>query len=202
VQILPSFFPAEDEDEKKGHESHVFIGWGSSTAYTEFLPNGTVLCETHLAASMLFSWERVKSYRAIKVRGWQGRPKSDPAIRTRNGGVYVSWNGATDVRFWVLERACGEDGSGGFCEVDVVVKGAFETRIEVPDGVCRGELLRVVAMADDGEKLYYSPPIEFDDKHWQGWSPLVVGSISVVLGYAVWLWRNSRLWPFFEWCSA
>jgi hypothetical protein len=82
--------------------------------------------------------------------------------------------------------------------VDVVMKGAFETRIEVPDEVCRGELLRVVAMADDGEILYHSPPVEFDDRHWQGWSPLVVGLISVVLGYAVWLWRNRRLWPCFE----
>jgi hypothetical protein len=147
---------------------------------------------------MLFSWERVKSYRAIKVMGWQGRPKSDPAIRIRNGGVYVSWNGATDVRFWVLERACGEDGSGGFCEVDVVMKGAFETRIEVPDEVCRGELLRIVAMADDGEKLYHSPPVKFDGGFCRGRSLSMIGFIGFALGCVVWFWRNRRLWPFFE----
>ncbi|KAI7657621.1 hypothetical protein KC319_g9469, partial [Hortaea werneckii] len=42
VQILP---PGEDGDE------HVFVGWGSSGAYSEFTSDGELLCETHFAAS-------------------------------------------------------------------------------------------------------------------------------------------------------
>jgi hypothetical protein len=42
---------------------NVFVGWGASAAYSEFSPDGTLLCEAHLSAASSFALERATSYR-------------------------------------------------------------------------------------------------------------------------------------------
>ena len=85
-------------------DDHVFIGWGASATFTEHNIGGDLLCETHFGASWLFYFERVKSYRAFKTFGWKAIPSAwDPEARIADDRIYVSWNGATEVAYWVLQ---------------------------------------------------------------------------------------------------
>lgn len=113
---------------------HVFIGWGSSAAYSEFTPEAEILCETYFAASATFWWERVKSYRAFKAR-WNATPQGwDPSAAVNDNKFYVSWNGATTVAHWVLQGAIirSDQEQDEWHEVDVREKDGFETTFSVP----------------------------------------------------------------------
>lgn len=97
------------------------------------------------------------SYRAFKYQ-WKGRPAAPPdvvseAIATNRNEVhtmvYVSWNGATEVRRWALHRA---SANGEIEDAAIVIwpREGFETNIRY-DGVA--EYVMVVALGRDGEKL-------------------------------------------------
>ena len=90
--------------ERPHDDSHVFIGWGASAAFTEHSINGDLLCETHFGASWLFYFERVSSYRAFKTFDWKAIPSAwDPEARVAGDKIYISWNGATEVAYWALQ---------------------------------------------------------------------------------------------------
>jgi hypothetical protein len=85
-------------------KDHVFIGWGASAAFTEHNIRGDLLCETHFGASLLFYFERVKSYRTFKTFDWKAIPAAwDPEAQIADNEIYVSWNGATEVAYWSLQ---------------------------------------------------------------------------------------------------
>ena len=149
---------------------HVFVGWGSSAAYTEFDIAGHALCEVHLAAESTFWWERVKSYRAYKVFDWIGRPEEPPTAVMQGGKVYVSWNGATGVGFWELQGSDHEapvESEGSHLEgetetpeweaLDMIEKVGFEGSFDIPTERTN---LRYRVAALDEEKMYirYSDP--------------------------------------------
>jgi hypothetical protein len=73
-----------------------FVGWGTTTYYTEYGPKGEVLLDGHLEGGF-------ESYRAFK-HAWSAIPSSPPAVAARRHDrrtlVYVSWNGATEVARW------------------------------------------------------------------------------------------------------
>jgi hypothetical protein len=86
---------------------HVLVGFGNSPTYTEFSVDGEVLCSAHFAPHLVFKildFGLVKSYRVFK-KPWVGRPKTVPDVKVKDGKVYVSWNGATEVTWWRLETA-------------------------------------------------------------------------------------------------
>ncbi|KAH7061254.1 ASST-domain-containing protein [Macrophomina phaseolina] len=106
---------------------NVFVGWGHSAAYTEFKPDGTVLCDTHFGSSAFFGWGWVKSYRAFKGK-WVGQPRTDPDISRRRNQLYVSWNGATEVRKWRLQSATAADAEDDeYVDVEEIRKEGFES---------------------------------------------------------------------------
>lgn len=77
--------------------NRAFVGWGAEPYYTEFDANGTVLLEGQLPMGD-------QSYRAFTY-DWTGQPKDQPAVAVeqnvaRGAAVYVSWNGATEVKTW------------------------------------------------------------------------------------------------------
>ncbi|KAK5116611.1 hypothetical protein LTR85_009236 [Meristemomyces frigidus] len=127
VQLLPAT--------EEGGDTHVFVGWGSSAAYSEFKSDGQLLCETHLAPSSLFYFERAKSYRAIKApTTWKAQPEAwDPAASIKGNNMYISWNGATEVAWWALQGtlAGGDAEEGQFEEVDVMAKEGFECSFDL-----------------------------------------------------------------------
>jgi len=102
------------------------IGWGSAGRVTEFDPDGEVVFDASLAPAV--------SYRAYR-QPWRGRPATRPDVVARPSGqgqveVYVSWNGATDVRRW---RVLGGDRPGGLEPLAVAERIGFETRVLLDD---------------------------------------------------------------------
>lgn len=113
---------------------NVFVGWGASAAWTEFdAESEEVLCEAHLAAGMSFSWERVKSYRVFKVPNWTGAPTWHPSAKASGDRVFVSWNGATEVKSWELQGTTSEAVEEDNWEtLETIERTAFEDSIPLP----------------------------------------------------------------------
>ena len=80
---------------------HVYVGWGFSQRSSEFARDGRLLDDMKLLPN------GVNSYRAFRSR-WHGHPREAPAIavtrepRTDRRSVFVSWNGSTEVRYWLV----------------------------------------------------------------------------------------------------
>jgi hypothetical protein len=127
-------------------DRNVFIGWGSSSHFTEFGPGG----------GQLFSGSfrgRIQSYRAYRFTNWVGSPLQPPAIAIKRAGtaghvlIYVSWNGATRVAHWRVLGSTSK--SGPFKPARSIVPwSSFETRIYVPKSA--GPYFKVQAL--DGKR--------------------------------------------------
>lgn len=151
----------------KDNETHHFIGWGSSAAFSEHSDSGDVLYEAHYGAALLYWFERVKSYRVFKAPQWSALPYWDPSARLKGNKIYVSWNGATVVRRWVLQgrrpRPPGEEESEAVMDVDdeweaitTIDKGAaFECSLDLPRGDAY-VVYQVVALDEHSNSLTHS----------------------------------------------
>ncbi|RMY77547.1 hypothetical protein D0862_13542 [Hortaea werneckii] len=196
VQILPA---GEDGDE------HVFVGWGSSGAYSEFTSDGDLLCETHFAASSLFYFERAKSYRATKApSNWQAEPSWDPVAVINSDQVYASWNGATEVAWWMLQGQVAEpdeddddvDDDAGLADVDafedldLVAKESFETSVAITGNNEGYSSYRMAALDVDMNVLRYSEVLSPSPSALPFiiWPALCVGLIACLV--AIWAVRN------------
>lgn len=130
---------------------NVFVGWGYTPAYTEFTNNGTAICDVEFGAARWFQTGAVKSYRGFKG-DWVGRPKSKPDIAGRRKQVYVSWNGATEVRHWRLQSAVAWDADeNNFADQETIERTTFETMFNVA-GI-EGRYVRALALDASGEVL-------------------------------------------------
>lgn len=131
---------------------NVFVGWGHCAAFTEFSPDGEVLCDTHLGPSNWFQLGWVFSYRAFKG-SWVGKPNTMPTGVVVDNSVFVSWNGATEVTAWRLELWDGNDmDEMRFKHSHVVKKDDFETELELPADLPT-PYFRVVALGSKGQVL-------------------------------------------------
>ncbi|KAJ5788770.1 hypothetical protein N7457_003760 [Penicillium paradoxum] len=130
---------------------NVLVGWGHSAAFTEFSPEGNVLCNTHFGASAFFTFGRVVSYRVFKF-DWVGHPLTTPDSALTPESVFVSWNGATEVAGWRVEAWDGHDiRNMTFTAVDQVPRDGFETEIRLTSEV--NSFFRVRAINSDGDSL-------------------------------------------------
>ncbi|PWY65725.1 hypothetical protein BO70DRAFT_390791 [Aspergillus heteromorphus CBS 117.55] len=95
---------------------NVFIGWGRCPSFTEHSSSGKTVMDVQFSP-----WhsddipDALDNYRAYKL-DWTATPWWDPAIAPRmntNGQlvVYLSWNGATEVKSWVIRGAATNDRS-------------------------------------------------------------------------------------------
>jgi hypothetical protein len=131
-------------------DGHIFVGWGGVPYYSEFAGNGKVLLDARfgkLHGRITGPNQDADSYRAYRFV-WQGHPTDKPAIALKGGKVYVSWNGATEVRQWKLVI----DGKAG----SAVAKRGFETSIAFPSGAKR---IAVQAIDANGATLATSKTI-------------------------------------------
>ncbi|KAI1618831.1 ASST-domain-containing protein [Exophiala viscosa] len=141
---------------------NVLVGYGSTPQYVEFSRDGDVLCETHLAPADGFGTASVQSYRIQKF-AWVGKPQTEPDIAQINGTLYLSHNGATEIRYWKIEATDSkpekevDDNSSSsnveaeFHEVMRVEKAGFETVIPLV-GV-QQPYIRATALDASGNSL-------------------------------------------------
>jgi hypothetical protein len=102
-----------------------FVGWGRSTAFTEYAANGKVLFDGHLT-------QGASSSRAF-LQKWTGSPPTPPdLVMVRDGGdatLYASWNGSTALARWVVH---GGASAGELSVLGSAPSAGFETGITLP----------------------------------------------------------------------
>jgi arylsulfotransferase ASST len=129
-------------------KGHTFMGWGTSSYFTEYGPGGTVLFDGHLTPGTL-------SYRAFK-QSWTGTPTTVPSLAaTRTGAgatLYASWNFATEVAGWVVLSGHDPD---RLTAVGVAKLAGFETEISLPHA---RRYVAVAAIDASGKILGHSKP--------------------------------------------
>ncbi|KAI1359015.1 Arylsulfotransferase-domain-containing protein [Xylaria arbuscula] len=140
-----------------------------------------ILCAVELAPWVAARWGLVNTYRAFKAPEWVGNPAEPPAVyfEAADKEIYVSWNGATEVDRWVLQgadwadlveakktktaREAGdereveqlkEEEEGGFVDLDIVDREAFETVFEITEDM--PQYLRIAAVDKQGNVLRHS----------------------------------------------
>jgi hypothetical protein len=126
------------------------VGWGSEPYFSHFDAQGNLVRDGRMPTNM-------QSYRAFRSP-WSSAPSGVPDVATEGdsvGGaaVYVSWNGATEVRSW--EVLTGADPSS-LAPSAAVPKGGFETAITVHPN---GKYLAVRGLDKAGTVLGTSPVV-------------------------------------------
>lgn len=156
--LTPSASQGSVQDLPNGN---VLLGYGFSAAWAEFSRDGEILCDTHYAPTEGFGHGDAQSYRVLKY-GWKGLPLTNPSLAMMSEvGVWkasVSWNGATEVRQWVLEGTHNEDvGPDDWDWLMSMRKVGFETQFQL-DG--RYSWLRAKALDAGGEVLGMSGALD------------------------------------------
>jgi hypothetical protein len=121
----PPLVAVDQGNMQKLPNGNYLVGWGHQPYVTEFGPHGRPLLDLHFARS------GVDSYRAYRF-AWVGRPHSKPAVAIEGDTMYVSWNGATEVRSWQL---LGGADKKKLEPLLTVPKTGFEAAIALPDDV-------------------------------------------------------------------
>jgi EmrB/QacA subfamily drug resistance transporter len=125
-------------------DGNVFVGFGELPYFSEYSSSGQRLLDGVFPGPDM-------SYRAIQVQHWTGLPLTRPsAVARRAGGttkVYVSWNGATQVRSW---RVLAGPSAGALHPVATAGKGGFQTAIAVPSGA---RVFQVQALSAQGKVI-------------------------------------------------
>lgn len=134
MQVLPS--------------GNVLLGFGYNAAWTEFSSEGEPLCDVHVGSKKTFNTGAVQTYKVNKA-AWVGKPTTAPRIAVADDEIFMSWNGATEVKLWRIQ---GSRGSGIDLEVVMEVeKTGFETSVSV---YCEKWVsVRAVALDASGAEL-------------------------------------------------
>jgi len=101
------------------------MGWGNDAFWTEYAPGNYEIIFYGAIA-----WENCMNYRVHKFDNWVGMPLTKPALWTYSKDhaammVYVSWNGATEVKMWRFYG--GDSKQGPWEKLDQVERNGFET---------------------------------------------------------------------------
>lgn len=144
-------------------DPHVLVAYGHVGVWTEFTADGKILCDSRIATQKSWGQGHVQSYSVLKDK-WVGKPSYLPsavACASRSA-VFVSWNGATEVKAWKLQYVLG-DGSdstdntsnAAWKDVITVEKAGFETALPIPQSLHAEQirLYRVLALDMDGKVL-------------------------------------------------
>jgi hypothetical protein len=206
MQVLPT---------NSTSDPRVLVGYGYVGVWTEFSADGQVLCDNRFSAMSSWGKGGVQSYRVLKAP-WKGEPSWPPAVAFGEGkqqsSVFVSWNGATEVKSWKLQQAndgaCSDD---AWENVSTTQKTGFETELGISGVDMR--FLRVVGLDAEGEILGISETLDlgweigangvFDGLQIRGNSELQLAVISVaalalfVIGYES--FRQLKSWIEIKW---
>jgi hypothetical protein len=143
MQVLPS--------------GNVLLGFGYNAAWTEFSSEGEPLCDVHVGSEKTFNTGAVQTYKVNKA-AWVGKPNTAPKIAVVGSEVFLSWNGATEVKKWRIQ---GSRGTGVDLQAVVEVeKTGFETSVRV---YCEEwHLVRGLALDGSGAELGVTEVVSTD----------------------------------------
>lgn len=142
-------------------DPHVLVGFGYTGVWTEYAADGTVLCDSRITTEKAFGKGHVQSYAALKAK-WTGQPSYPPSAvpAQSRSSVFVSWNGATEVKAWKLQflhqdNIDSPDTKGTWTDGTVTEKKGFETEIPFPADFDKEKtrFLRVVALDKNDQVL-------------------------------------------------
>lgn len=123
----PSVLAPHEGDVESLPGGGVFVGWGSTTYFTELGSDGHVVLDGSLPGAD-------ETYRAF-LFPWSGQPARPPDIAVRRSGgaatVYASWNGATAVASW---QVLSGSSPSSLAPVAGAARAGFETAIGAPGG--------------------------------------------------------------------
>ena len=128
---------------------HVFVGWGSQPAFSEFTADGELVFDGRFG-------EGNDNYRAYRG-AWVGRPATKPALVVNGRDAVASWNGATEVARWQLLAG---PRRAAVRPVAEVAKRGFETTLPLPPGA---RFVVARALGPRGRTLGESPPVQIGD---------------------------------------
>jgi hypothetical protein len=141
------------------------VSWGMLSSYTEFGPNGERLVDAAFVDNV------TRNYR-LRKSSWEGKPDTRPDLhlyaRNESGSshFWMSWNGATEVRFWRVFSNASADGKGELLLGEVEKRG-FETHFDAGHFIAAGfveavdQQGRTLARSDLRKTLV--PPAELRD---------------------------------------
>jgi hypothetical protein len=124
--------PDHESTRKRGNmqtlpNGNVLVGWSEFGYMSEFTHDGRLLMEARFVS------ERFSTYRAYKFP-WRSRPSYPPVLVASCHGVngtalsttfHVSWNGATDVKYWRFFTQANLTGPSE--QIAIIPKKSFET---------------------------------------------------------------------------
>jgi hypothetical protein len=200
VSLQQSRAPSQGSVQVLPESSNVFIGWGHVPAYSEYSTDGTLLCEHHFGASMLHAWDRAVSYRAFKKKEWVGRPLEPPVAKIEDQTLFVSWNGATEVRAWVLQGAEAGESEEEFIDLDIIDKDEFEESFDLA-GLSQYSRFRAAALGGSGQVLGHSAVV-MEEAEGGWWSFFLVVFAWAVIFRVLWFaykWLARRRKSGFAW---
>jgi hypothetical protein len=141
---------------------NVFMGYGSNGAFIEYTNDGKAIWDVQFG---IIGNSSVQSYRAYK-QNWQGFPGWNPSISAAGNGtdnttVYMSWNGATEIKQWAILAS---NSSSSLATADNlwknVTKTGFETNVTVGTNA---RYIRAAALNADGEVLGATGIVDVND---------------------------------------
>jgi hypothetical protein len=159
------------------------LGWGVSPEFTEHTSDGELVRDvqySRLDPKHSFAGSgSVSSYRVFK-QSWHGYPTWPPEVAiSEDGSLWVSWNGATEVRTWAVygsyqADALGPEPGSSSTDKDILMatnpmrtipRQGFET--EIKHGGNIAPFVKVAALNAEGEIIGTSQTLE------TGWVPSI-----------------------------
>ncbi|KAI9047394.1 hypothetical protein LZ554_008839 [Drepanopeziza brunnea f. sp. 'monogermtubi'] len=189
---------------------NVLLGYGYNAAWTEFTVDGEALCDVHIGSQDSFNTGAVQTYKALK-HAWVGLPLTKPKAKFIDGWVHMSWNGATEVKKWIVQGGNSTllDSKWALGELEFD-KAGFETSVRID--CARWRFIRVRGVNEEGSVLGESEPVPVDCEYehpgmrkfiyveeiplsstWAG-KVLEISIVSIGGGavYSLWQWRLRR----------
>jgi hypothetical protein len=112
--IFGSMQPLQDaSNSKESRIGSMLLGWGVSPAFSEHTTNGKLIRDVQYGQldpdHSFAGGGSASSYRVLK-QSWHGYPPWPPEVAiSEDGTLWVSWNGATEVRSWAVYGSHGSD---------------------------------------------------------------------------------------------
>jgi Arylsulfotransferase (ASST) len=143
---LLSSYEGDDQELAGGDD---FVGWGQQPYFSQYNPKGKLVFDGRFVDSNL-------TYRAYRF-AWTGTPATPPSVVAASYGrrmaVWVSWNGATGVRYW---RVFAGNQPTVLPAVATTANQGFETVIRAPTRA----YVSVQALDAKGHPLSRSPVVQ------------------------------------------